>query len=81
MTGLASVLVVIGIASAIFSSANREAPVAAVGAPNATVVANIADGGNSGDRADGPLAELGVEPSTASADQTNTAAPRTAARH
>jgi hypothetical protein len=71
MTGLAIVLVLIGLASAIFSSANREAPVTAVGAPNASVVANMTDeDANSAalKEKDEPLAELGVAPSTASTD-------------
>jgi hypothetical protein len=71
MTGLAMVLVLIGLASAIFSSANRDDPVVAIGAPNASVVANMtsepsntaAEKGN-----DEPLAELGVAPSTSSTD-------------
>lgn len=69
MTGLALVLVLIGIASAILSSANRDEPVAAVGAPNASVVANMTDDkpGLAADAAkDEPLADLGVAPSTSS---------------
>jgi len=71
MTGLAMVLVLIGLASAIFSSANRDEPVSAIGAPNASVVANIT--GEPGNTAtekgkDEPLAELGVAPSTSSTD-------------
>jgi hypothetical protein len=71
MTGLAIVLVLIGLASAIFSSANREAPVTAVGAPNASVVANMTDQDVNSIVAkdkDEPLAELGVAPSAASTD-------------
>ena len=77
MTGLAMVLVLIGLASAIFTSANRDAPVAAVGAPKADVVANM-----TGDvignvtvekKADEPLAELGVSPSTASTESVSAA--------
>ena len=71
MTGLAMVLVLIGLASAIFSSANRDAPVAAIGAPNASVVANMTgDPGNTTavKGKDEPLAELGVAPSTTSTD-------------
>jgi hypothetical protein len=69
MTGLALVLVLIGIASAILSSANRDEPVAAVGAPNASVVANMTD--RDADVAtqkakDEPLAELGAAPSASS---------------
>lgn len=77
LTGLAIVLVLIGLASAIFSSANREEPVAAIGAPNASVVANMTDtGSNVIDRQDEPLAELGVAPSAQSTDTpTDTATP------
>jgi hypothetical protein len=71
MTGLAIVLVLIALASMIFSSANREAPVTAVGAPNASVVANMTDENVNAaaikDK-DEPLAELGVAPSAASSD-------------
>lgn len=69
MTGLAVVLVLITLASVIFSSANREEPVSAVGAPNAVIVANIADTPATTAKArekDEPLAELGVAPSVAS---------------
>ncbi len=70
MTGLAMVLVLIGLASAIFSSANRDEPVSAIGAPNAMVVANMTEEpGNTADKGkDEPLAELGVAPSTSSTD-------------
>jgi cysteine synthase len=76
MTGLAMVLVLIGLASAIFSSANRDDPVVAIGAPNASVVANMtsepsntaAEKGN-----DEPLAELGVAPSTSSTEKVDAA--------
>ncbi len=68
MTGLLIVLVLIGLASAIFSAANRDVPVVAVGASNASVVANLADGGGANAIADKgkdePLAEMGVTPST-----------------
>ena len=40
--GLAAVMLLIGLASAIFGSASRERPVSAVGAPKAEVVANMA---------------------------------------
>ena len=76
MTGLAIVLVLIGLASFVFSSANRDAPVTAVGASNATVVANMTDEGanTTNDRKDEPLAELGVTPSTSSSDAATPAA-------
>ena len=66
MTGLASVALLIALASAIFSSVSDEAPVRGDGAPKPDVVANLsaanqmaADGPNE------PLAELGVAPGTA----------------
>jgi hypothetical protein len=68
LTGLATVLLLIGLASAIFSSANNEAPVAADGAQKPDVVANMTDGviGNSAEAAkDEPIAELGIAPRTA----------------
>ena len=75
LTGLAMVLVLIGLASAIFTSANRDQPVTAIGASNALVVANMADTGNivvtTGK--DEPIAELGVAPSTSSTEAVNAA--------
>lgn len=66
MTGLAVVLVLIGLASAILSSANREEPVAAAGASNALVVANMTDPAANSTAEQKvpsePLAELGVAP-------------------
>lgn len=68
LTGLAVVLVLIGVASALFTSANRQQPASAFGASNASVVANMTDGGGAntaaGQGRDEPLAELGVTPST-----------------
>lgn len=64
MTGLATVLLVILLVSALFTSAHREQPVAAVGAPNANVVADIAESNSASGKPGGPLAQLGVEPST-----------------
>ena len=65
MIGLAAVLLFIGLAAAIFATANHDRQVVAVGSARADVVANIV----SGDAASGaaanrePLAELGVAPS------------------
>ncbi|NLS28960.1 hypothetical protein S2M10_39740 [Sphingomonas sp. S2M10] len=66
MTGLAAVILLMVLSFAIFSSANREAPVSAAGASNAAVVANLTGIDNAAaDRThDEPLAELGVAPST-----------------
>lgn len=66
LTGLAAVVVLIGAASAIFTSANREQAVSAIGASDAVVVANMTEqGSNVAHRVDRdePLAELGVAPS------------------
>ena len=76
MTGLAIVLVLIGIVSVVFSSVNRDQPVTAIGASNASVVANLSDGGADGTlekSKDEPLAELGVAPSTESTEAVNAA--------
>jgi len=75
MTGLAMVLVLIGLASAIFTSANRDGPVSAIGASNSIVVANMTEGGNTiADKGkDEPLAELGVAPSTGTTEDVNAA--------
>ena len=78
MTGLAVVLVLIGLASAIFSSANRDEPVSAVGAPNALIVANMTgDISNTAaiEKKDEPLAELGVAPITSSTGAPKSEAP------
>jgi hypothetical protein len=72
LTGLAMVLVLIGLASAIFTSANRDLPVSAIGASTADVVANMADGNTVTIKGkDEPLAELGVAPSTTSTEAVN----------
>lgn len=76
MTGLASVLVLIGLASAVFSTASKEPPVAAIGASKPEVVANMTDAAvaNAMSATNEPLAELGVAPGAASVDA-NAAAP------
>lgn len=74
MTGLAMVLVLIGLASAIFTSANHNEPVTAIGASNAVIVANLADGNVQIEaNKDAPIADLGVAPSTASTETVNAA--------
>lgn len=71
LTGLALVLVMIGLANAIFNSAKRDDTVVAIGASNAEVVANITDGNVVVEKGkDEPLAELGVAPSTATSTET-----------
>ncbi|ODP36715.1 hypothetical protein BFL28_04875 [Sphingomonas turrisvirgatae] len=64
LTGLATVLLLIGVASAIFSSADKEMPVLADGASRPDVVANMTDGNSSAGK-DEPIAELGIAPRTA----------------
>lgn len=64
MIGLASVILLIALASAIIGSVTRERPIATVGAPKADVIANMAVANDT--MADGsgePLAQLGVAPS------------------
>lgn len=70
MTGLASVLVLIGVAAAIFHQTSTEPAVVAVGAARPETVANMADVAvdNLIAKADEPLAELGVAPGSASVD-------------
>ncbi len=71
LTGLATILLLIGVASAIFSSADRETPVLADGAPRPEVVANMTDAlaGNMASEKDEPIAELGIAPRTAETPQ------------
>jgi cobalamin synthase len=63
MVGLAAVVLLIGLASAIFSAANRERPIG--GAPQAQAVANMTavNSAMAADPTNEPLAELGVAPS------------------
>jgi hypothetical protein len=66
MTGLASVLVLIGLASAVFSSASSDPGVKAVGSSKPEVVANLTDDAVAGNEiANEPLAQLGVAPTVA----------------
>lgn len=69
MTGLASVLLIIALASAVLSWASKEPPVNAAGSPKADVVADLAQSNTSEptvpDKPKEPLAELGVAPSAA----------------
>ncbi len=79
MTGLAVVLVLILAASALLRSASNEAPVAAIGAPNADTVANMTGIAiaNTADpqTTEEPLADLGLAPGTASENLTAAAEP------
>ncbi len=64
MIGLAAVVLLIGLASAIIGSATRERPVMTAGAAQADVVANMAVSNSvAADRTGEPLAEMGVAPS------------------
>ncbi len=63
MVGLAAVVLLIALASAIIGTATRERPIATAGAASADVVANIALMNASDEAAGEPLAELGVAPS------------------
>lgn len=64
LTGLATVLLLIGVASAIFTSADSEAPVLADGASKPDVVANMTYSNTMAEK-DEPIAELGIAPRTA----------------
>ena len=68
MIGLAAVVLLIGLASAILGSATRERPVAASGGAKADVVANMALGNEPRAERREPLAELGVAPSANAQD-------------
>ncbi len=64
MIGLAAVVLLIGLASAIIGSASRERPVATAGTAQADVVANMAVSNVIDTKSAGePLAEMGVAPS------------------
>lgn len=72
LIGLAAVLLLIGLASAVFNSVNRERPVAAIGGAQPATVAAMA-GNSAAPVGNEPLAELGVTPSTV--DPINQTAP------
>ncbi len=75
LTGLAAVVLLIGLAGAIFSAVDRNAPVEAAGAARPDVVANLtgAAPGPNAEAAvvDEPLAELGVAPSKSASEPVN----------
>lgn len=76
LTGLAAVVLLIGIAGAIFSAVDRNAPVEAAGAARPEVVANLTGAPPPSPAAeaavvDEPLAELGVAPSKSVAEPVN----------
>jgi hypothetical protein len=75
VTGLAIVLLLIGLAGVIFNAVNRERPIAAIGGAKPETVAAIADSnGQAGDQRNEPLADLGVAP--ANLPENNQAASR-----
>lgn len=74
MIGLAAVLLLIGLAAAVFSTASRERPVAAAGGVRPEVVANLVTGNESAPGATAtsePLADLGLTPSAANGPTSN----------
>ncbi len=76
MIGLAAVLLLIGLASAIFATANHDRQVAAIGSARPDVVANMVAANTTDPSAPKePLAELGVAPSAATADGNTTDVP------
>ncbi len=77
MIGLAAVVLLIGLASAIFSTRNHEQPIAVVGAPDAETVANLTISNTAvpTEHANEPLAELGVAPGTVDANATTAQPP------
>ncbi|MEO5865931.1 MAG: hypothetical protein ABIS14_03355 [Sphingomonas sp.] len=80
MIGLAAVLLLIGLAAAVFSTASRERPVRVVGGARPEVVANLVAVNQSAPAANPtnePLAELGVAPGAQNDPTANTAAART----
>ena len=75
MIGLAAVILLIGLASAIFSAVRQDGPVVAVGAPKVDVVTNlIVTNETAAAAVNEPLVDLGVSPGTSSVVG-NTAAP------
>lgn len=80
MIGLAAVLLLIGLAAAIFATVSRDRQVAAIGSARPDVVATMVSG-NTTDSAKEPLAELGVAPSavTPASNQSDAASSKAAA--
>lgn len=62
LIGLSAVLLLIGLASAVFKSVNREAPVSAIGGAQPGRIAEMANTANPAGGDNEPLAELGVAP-------------------
>lgn len=76
VTGLALVLLLIGLAGAVFNAVNRERPVAAIGGAKPETVAAMGDGNTlaADDQPNEPLADLGVAP--ASVPEENQSTPK-----
>ncbi|GHH12442.1 MULTISPECIES: hypothetical protein [Sphingomonas] len=82
MIGLAAVLLLIGLASAIFATANHDRQVAAIGSARPDVVANMVAANIVDPNAPKePLAELGVAPSAATPDGNTVETRPAAAKH
>ena len=80
MIGLAAVILLIGLASAIFSAVRQDGPGVAVGVTKADVVTNLIMTNEAGAApANEPLVDLGVSPGAATVTS-NAAAPTTPAR-
>lgn len=62
LIGLGAVLLLIGLASAVFNSVNRERPVTAIGTAQPGRVAEMANTADTVSATNEPLAELGVAP-------------------
>lgn len=71
MVGLAAVVLLIALASAIIGSVSRERPIATAGSASADVVANMTLSNSSGESAGEPLAELGVAPGAGNSQMTS----------
>jgi hypothetical protein len=81
MIGLAAVLLLIGFAAAVFSTASRDRPMAVAGGVRPDVVANLVSGNQSAPGASAtsePLADLGLTPSAVNDPAANANAPKPA---
>jgi hypothetical protein len=81
MIGLAAVLLLIGLAAAVFSTANREKPITVAGSARPDVVANLVATNQNAPvtgPTNAPLTELGVAPSITTDPNANGAAAKPA---
>jgi hypothetical protein len=79
MIGLAAVLLLIGFAAAVYSTASRERPIAVAGGVRPDVVANLVAGNQAAPAAGAtsePLADMGVAPSAPSDNSSSGHQPR-----